>query len=217
MDFPTADFPPTLLRDLLDVTRSIGLHDAELETLLGAHLSALRAAVPSYRGMQLTIVGAGTPVNLSTLRSPEDGEIRSSLRLSLTTLAPGFHRESDVVFYAAGVGAFVDLATDLGYATGLPVITGGPPSRLLESADGDGNIGHESREPIGPILLDADLPPSSVVAGLVGLEQMSTINRAVGMLIHQGHRPDEALARIHRLAASEQVEAHVYAARLLAR
>jgi hypothetical protein len=51
VDFPTADFPPTLLRDLLDVTRSIGLHDAELETLLAAHLSALRAAVPSYRGM----------------------------------------------------------------------------------------------------------------------------------------------------------------------
>ena len=53
--------------------------------------------------------------------------------------------------------------------------------------------------------------------GLSGLDQLSTVNRAVGMLIDQGHEPDEAVKVLHRDAAAAGVEPHVYAAQLLNR
>jgi hypothetical protein len=74
---------------------------------------------------------------------------------------------------------------------------------------GDGHReGHES------IVLDADLPPATLVSRLIGLDDVSTINRAIGMLIDQGHHPDEAHATLHRHAVTAGVEPHIYAARL---
>ena len=57
-----------------------------------------------------------------------------------------------------------------------------------------------------PIVLDADLPPATLVSRLTGLADASTINRAVGMLIDQGHHPDEAHATLHRHAVTAGVE-----------
>jgi hypothetical protein len=40
------------------------------------------------------------------------------------------------------------------------------------------------------ITLDADVPPNPPVSGVSGLSELSTINRAIGVLIDRGHHPD---------------------------
>ena len=184
---------------------------------MAALVTALRTAVPSYRGMYLTVVEDDEPVGLSAFDSTEDGAITTSLRLPFAALAPGFHVGSRVVFYAASPGAFVDLAADIGHALHAPIIFDGLRPRLTESPEGDGQHGDRHRDGHESIVLDADLPPATLVSRLTGLDDVSTINRAVGMLIDQGHHPDEAHATLHRHAVTAGVEPHIYAARLLRR
>ena len=54
-----------------------------------------------------------------------------------------------------------------------------------------------------------------MVSGVTGLDDLSTINRAIGILIDQGHHPDQAHATLGQYAAAAGVAIHVYAARLL--
>jgi hypothetical protein len=69
-------------------------------------------------------------------------------------------------------------------------------------------------QPLG-IRLDADLPPGSHTFGLSGLIELSTINRAVGIMIDRGHHPDEVHATLRRLAAASGLAPHAFALRLL--
>lgn len=211
------DSPTALLRDLLHLSSSVELDEDELGARMAALVTALRTAVPSYRGMYLTVVEDDEPVGLSAFDSTEDGAITTSLRLPFAALAPGFHVGSRVVFYAASPGAFVDLAADIGHALHAPIIFDGLRPPLTESPEGDGQHGDGHRDGHESIVLDADLPPATLVSRLTGLDDASTINRAVGMLIDQGHHPDEAHATLHRHAVTAGVEPHIYAARLLRR
>jgi hypothetical protein len=211
------DFPTALLRDLLDLSSSVELDEDELGARLAALVTALRAAVASYRGMYLTVVEGDQPVSLSAFHSTEDGAITTSLRLPFAALAPGFHVGSRVVFYAASPGAFVDLAADHGHALHAPIIFNGLRPRLTESPEGDGQHRDGHRDGHESIVLDADLPPATLVSRLTGLDDVSTINRAVGILIDQEHHPDEAHTTLHRHAVTAGVEPHIYAARLLRR
>ena len=43
------------------------------------------------------------------------------------------------------------------------------------------------------------------------------IDRAVGVMLDQGHHPDDAPATLRRQAVAAGVEPHIYAARLLRR
>jgi hypothetical protein len=47
-------------------------------------------------------------------------------------------------------------------------------------------------------VLDADLPPPTTMSGLIGLDELSTVNRAVGILVDQGHHPNQAHATLRR-------------------
>lgn len=211
------DVPTVLLRHLLDLSVSADHHRDDLGDRLTALVSAVSAAVPSYRGMHVTLVEGGQPTILSAFAAIDQAEIVTSLRLPFAALAAGFHIGSRVVFYAATRGAFVDLAADLGHAVHAPVLSDGCGTPIGERPDDDAH--HRPDLPVGhrSIVLDADLPPATLVSGLTGLENASTINRAIGMLIEQGHHPDEAHATLHRHAAAAGVEAHIYAARLLRR
>lgn len=183
------DLPTALLRHVLDLTRSVGADDGDLPRSLIALAADLQAAVPSYRGVHLTVALDGDAVELVHLLPPEDGEsIRTSLRLPLLALGTGFDPASRVVMYAAAPGAFVDLAADLRY-----------------ELDG------QSRE----LALDADLPPPRQTSGLSGLSELSIVNRAIGVLIDRGELPDRARATLAHRASRDGVETHVYAARLL--
>jgi hypothetical protein len=213
------DLPTALLRDLFRLASSVdlGLHalDDGLEPSLLALVSDLRSAVPSYLGLDLRMVESGHPVTLTAFLPFADETIVTSIRISLAALGDGLASGSRMVCYAGVPGAFVDLAADLGYALGSPTSTDGDRPR---SAGPEGNGQHEvDGHRCGAIALDADLPPSTLASGITGLEELSTINRAIGMLIEQGHTLHDAQAALHRRAVAVGVESHTYAARLLGR
>ena len=210
------DFPTVLLRDLLQLSSSIGLDDDALGAPLVSLVKGLRAAVSSYRGLHLTIVDNGHPVSLTEFVPLQDGEsIRTSLRVGFAALGQGFAGESSVVFYAATPGAFVDMAADFCYALDTPTITPNGSAKSADSSDSAGRHGLDYRDGHRPIVLDADLPPPTTRSGLVGLDELSTVERAVGIVIDHGHHPDHAHATLGRDAAAAGVEPHIYAARLL--
>lgn len=185
MDLPTAVFRP-LAQLAASLELDFDVFTAPLQTLV----TELRRAVPSYRGLQLTIVLSGQAVTLTDwLPGAADGELSSSLRLPLRVLGPGYADDSQVVFYAAARGAVVALAADLDVAL--------PASAML--------------------VLDADLPPAVLVSGVTGLVELSRMNRAVGLLIGRGRDPDDAQATLRRSAAAAGLMPHGYAAHLLRR
>ena len=108
------------------------------------------------------------------------------------------------MFYAGIPGAFVDLAADLDY-----LYRALDPGFTPSDADGDRD-GH--RPAVGSM---STCHPVSVVSGFSGLIEYATINRAVGVLIDRGHRPDHAHAVLRRAAAAEGLALPDYAARLL--
>ena len=192
------DFPTAVLRDLVDLVVGLDLDNLRLDASLVALAGGLLVAVPSYRGLHLSVLDNAHPVTLTAFLPPQAGEsIATSLRLPLAALASGFDPESRIVFYATAPGALVDLAADFAYALDLPAVTTG-------ALDGQRSIA-----------LDVDLPPVTLESGLRGLREVSAINRAVGLLIEQGHAPELAHAVLRRHAAAAGVEAHVYAARLM--
>jgi hypothetical protein len=78
------DLPHSPFRDLLHLSSSVGLDDDALTTPLVALVAGLQAAVPSYRGLHLTLVENGHPVSLAAFLHSEDAEsITTSLRLPL--------------------------------------------------------------------------------------------------------------------------------------
>lgn len=67
-----------------------------------------------------------------------------------------------------------------------------------------------------PSLLDGAGPPTTLTSGVTGLVELSTINRAHGVLIAYGHPPDDVGDVFCRQAASAHLEPHAYAVQLLA-
>jgi hypothetical protein len=112
----------------------------------------------------------------------------------------GFAAESRVVFYASTSGAFVDLAADLAFVLGTTSSNAGLAEDLAS-----------------PIRLDADAPPSSRQFDLTGVAELATIDRAVGVLIGQGHHPDDAYQTLRSDAALAGLDPDAWAARLLQR
>ena len=210
------DFPTVLLRDLLQLSSSIGLDDDALGAPLVTLVGELKAAVPSYRGLHLTIAENGYPVSLTAFHpSQDDDSIKTSLRVGFAALGPGFDGGSRVVFYAATPGAFVDMAADFAYALDTSTTTQRHPARSDDSSDRHIQHSRDRCDGHRPIVLDADLPPPTTTSGLVGPDQVSTVDRAVGIMIDHGHHPDHAHATLRRDAAAAGVEPHIYAARLV--
>ena len=182
--------------------------DDALDTSLAAFTAAIEAAVPSYLGLQMMIGQSRHPVTLTRIAPHHTA--KTSLRLPLRILGPRFDAESRVTLYAATAGAFVDLAADLSYALHLPACT--DRSANAGSPDSDdqrhGRVGTDRR-----IILDADLLPSPLASGVSGLSELSTINRAIGVLIGHGQHPDDAADTLRR----DGLELDSYAARLLGR
>jgi hypothetical protein len=83
------DLPTALLRDLLHLSRSVGLDDDALTTSLVTLVAGLQAAVLSDCGLHLTLVEDGHPVSLAAFLHAQDTEsITTSLRLPFTALGP---------------------------------------------------------------------------------------------------------------------------------
>lgn len=102
---------------------------------------------------------------------PARSGVAASMRIPLATLAP-VEPGGHVVFYATRAGAFVDLAADLDHAAGALVA-----------------------------VLDDDLAPVPLPVGVVGLDDLSAVQRAIGYLLGAGRTPAEAEAELGRRAA----------------
>lgn len=151
----------------------------------------LTHAVASYRGLQLVLHEQGHPVTL-TLLDPtvQPHQIAASLRLRLPAIGvPGADPLSTISFYASAPGAFVDLAADLSYA----LEPHDPVARHTQAASA---ASHRA------ISVDDPLLPTTMESGLVGARDLSTINRAIGMLIGEGLDPDDAREELARRAAA---------------
>ena len=163
----------------------------------------------------MRLVENGHPVSVTAFLNSEYAEsITTSLRLPFAAFGSDFDPDSGVVFYAATPGAFVDLAADLGCALDTPTTT--PDACGSPAGDTDGysqNAGHRNGHQV--IAVDANLPLTVVESGLTGLEELSTINQAVGFLMDQGHHSEQAHATLRGGAASAGVEPHIFAARLM--
>jgi hypothetical protein len=196
----TLEIPRGLLVSLGDLSTGIGADDHPVDELLDALVRELGKAVASYRGLQLTISSNGFPVVLTAFADDgHDGAVATSLRVPLAVLESGFAGESRIVFYAGTPGAFVDLAADLEFALSRGAST---PVRAESSAP-------------PAIRLDADPAPETRDMNLSGVTELSTIDRAVGVMIDQGHHPDDAYETLRRHAARAGMEPHTLAARLL--
>ena len=197
------EIPRSLLASLRDLTTGVDGDELAVGKLLGALIRELETSVLSYRGLQLTISQNGFPVVLTAFaegHDGHDGHVATSLRLPLALLDSGFAAESHIVLYAGTPGAFVDLAADLQFA----LRDANTPERQENSA-------------LPPIRLDADPPPRTRGFRLSGLTELSIIDRAVGVLIGQGHHPDHAHGTLRRNAARAGLEPHAWADRLLQR
>jgi hypothetical protein len=147
----------------------------------------LKLIVRSSLGFTLRLGGTPPATLTSVDHFVQTTDIAASLRFPLSWLGPEEDRSS-IVFYAGAPGAFDDLAADL--ASGLDLST-------------------------GCIRLDEDLTPELLVSGVVGVEEMSTVNQAIGVLIGRGHTCETAQAELHRQSSETQQSAHHNATRLL--
>jgi hypothetical protein len=203
------DIPAALFNQLAQFANSVGLDAKILHLPLTNLVADLRAVIPSYRGLQVTILSSDQPVTLTELIPQQtDGAVTTSLRVPLSLLGPEHHESSRIIFYASTPGAFVDLAADLGYVLKAAVRT--------DHLDGHGAASDATTyaQPPLSLVLDGDLSPDLEDLGLTGLPELSSINRALGILIDQGHDTDEAYVTLRRAAAAAGVAIYVYAARM---
>jgi hypothetical protein len=204
------DLPSAVLAHVQDLAASIGQDDWDLNDTLTALTTALRSTATSYCGFQLTIVENQWPVTLTAFDDGHELPVGTSLRLPLGLVSRIVDGESRVVFFAGTPGAFTDLAADLSHALGGVPVDGRSSTTNNEDHRGTRVDGHRR-----VIELDTELPPVSRVSGLTGLAELTMLNRAIGMLIEQGHDIEQAHQVLRRDAAAAGVEPHVYAARIL--
>jgi hypothetical protein len=168
------DLAAALAADLAALSRALDRPEVDLETQLHTLIDHLQRAVPSYLGLRMTMIVEGRRLSFGTYKHNDvSSPIASSLNLPLSAVA-GMDGSSSLVLYAAAPGAFVDLAADLSYAL------------LVDLPD---------------LVLDENLPESHAHDGIDGLPAQSNVNRAVGVLIGQGHTIESAHAELQRLAS----------------
>jgi hypothetical protein len=204
------DLPAALLAHLQDLTASIGQDDHELDDAIATLTTAMRSTAASYCGFQLTIVNDQWPVTLTAFSDGHDVPVGTSLRLPLALVSQAVDPESRVVFSAVTPGAFTDLAADLSHALGgISVEQQSPAAYRADGAstrlDGQRSV----------IALDNDLPLVFPLSSLTGLADLTALNRAIGMLVDQGHDLVQANQVLRRDAAAARVAPHIYAARIL--
>jgi len=128
----------------------------DLTDLVASLHEAFLVAVPSGLGLAMTIAVSPDEVTVSTLDGSSD-RAATSLRIPLGAWTD-LGPGSGVVFYAASGGALVVLAADLG--------------RLLDLRD--------------ELVLDGHLRPGDRHRLTSGLDEVSVVQQAVGLLIDRG-------------------------------
>jgi hypothetical protein len=186
----------TQLIDQVDrIVNGVGESSVDLSRSLDALARSLGVAIPLFTGLILHVRRRGHTVTLTACDTPDERAAATSLRWA--TAHTGTQEEASLTLYAHHPGAFVDLAADLGCVLqSRPRLNDGRPSDDL-------------------IRLDTDLPPPALTSGITGVEEMSTINRATGVLINRGAHPEQAMLDLARHSAAAGLDHYTYARTLL--
>jgi len=176
------------IADLLSSVDSTGATPAlDIRAAVATLARNVKRAAPSYQGLSITVLIDEQRITLTAMEpSTVESEITTSLHLTLGGF-PLLDPSTEITFFAATPGAFVDLGADLTFALGAAA---------------------------GP-RLDQDLP-TPVWTGVTGLSEMSDINVAIGILIGHDHTPETARRELHRMAKAAAITAAQAAARVRA-
>lgn len=171
--------PATALTPALAaLTEALDDPDLDLEIMLDSVGRQVVTVVPSFLGLTITVHSSGIAVTVSTVSADAARSAGACLLLGLKT--SGANQDS-VVFFAAAPGAF----------SGLIAATDPAEPRLSRVFVLDQHM---------PFI--ADLPHA---VGIVGLDEFSAHNRAVGALIAEGCVLDPAIStRAHRVPIPAQ-------------
>jgi hypothetical protein len=167
------EFPIVLSRDLSALTEALDNPGTDLQAVLAVLADDLRAVVPSFIGLAMTIRVGGNPVTLAAVAPFEARAAGATLQLPLDALGAA-PLVGTVVFYAANPGAFVDLGAD---------------SRRIFSLDGQ-------------VVIDGHLASDLGHPGVRGLTEATAVNRAIGILIERGGSGLDARDELRRRAAA---------------
>jgi len=182
-----------LLTDLHQLARHVDDDLGELAEHLADVTDTLDHRVSGSAGLQLTVIRLGLPITLdATATKPGDHAV-TSLRLPLPLLSPKFEPGGRAVLYSTAPGTLVNLAADL--TCGL--IHSGSRNAVPE--------------------LDVDLPLVPGGPLLTGFDDLSTLNRALGVLIDQGQLPDAAYQTLSSQAAAAHLTVLALAHQVLGR
>jgi hypothetical protein len=179
------DLSTALAADLASLSSALQDPDGGLEDRLDSFADELLASFGSYLGLTITLALDGHQISFSL--TDRVAEARTSLCIPLPEVA-GSEPGSTLVLYAANPGAFVDLATDLAWTLGV--------------------------DP-GALVLDEHLAVPSSSDVVTGLHEHAMINRAIGVLIEDGHTPVSGRAELRRRAELDDVPLTVLAQRVL--
>ena len=186
------DLSENLLAALAALSGAISDDGTDLAAILAVLQDDLVAAVPSYLGLRLTVTTDGSPTVMRTSgpTDPVADSIRASIRVPSVAVT-GADGVDDIVFYAAAPHAFDELAGD---------------TRRLFGLDGQVQLDQH---------LDGVRREANSLS-LRGVEQRSTIDQAIGVLIDRGHTPEQASDELARRARVDGHSLHRSAQSILA-
>ena len=182
------DVSGSLSEQLSALTDALDDPGTDLPAILSVLVDDITAAIPSFLGLTMTLELNAQPFTLTAIDPTGADTATTSLQLPLDPLA-GAGPGSAVTFYAATRGAFVDLAADARLAWGMD----------------------------GHVLLDQHLSigRDGHAGSTYELRQQIDINRALGVLVSQGHTSERARAQLHHRALEWQLSEPAAAARIL--
>jgi hypothetical protein len=186
-----------LTEQLGDLTITLDDPGTDLKAMLDVLSDDLTAAVPSYLGLTLTLHLDDGPVTLTTVDADLALGAGAWIEFPLATLASA-DPASTLVCYARRPGSFVALATALNNQA--PASPGCVSAvNLYWMAAETGLV----LRPGGQHMLDSPVPGAAPVqpAGISGLDSLTVINRAIGVLISGGLGPAQAHSELLRRAA----------------
>lgn len=179
---PVVNLSVQLEAELAALTLSLDDPNVDLQRSLEGLAEHVKLAITSFIGVSMSVTTAGRPITISALDEGADlADIRSSLmvRIGQPENTDPASQPIEAIFYAAALGAFVDLAADLAW------------------------IISDSRQTFP---LDSHLDGAALRLASSGISGLTLINQALGVLIGRGHTPEQAQVELDELSDRAEVD-----------
>jgi hypothetical protein len=183
------DVPSALGAELHRLTQSLDDPSVDVAHTLHRLAADARSAVASYLGLSMTVQTDGSPdVTLTLMEDVGRDRIRASLAVPLAS-ENGGGTVGFLILCAGQPGAFVDMAADLSWLTGVP---------------------------LADLMCDQHLDLSERPMNLGSWQAASVVNQAIGVLIGRGSTPAQAREILAAGTEAGGCDQYTVAARILA-